>query len=84
MGKKRHEPTKKLKADKIGLWLRVSHNQRGNTHPANTETIYDAETWEFIKAMDRLKRSLGRMPTCGEVLCVAAELGYVRSGTSSG
>lgn len=82
--KKRHEPTRKPKAELIGLWLCDSHNHRGNTHLTTTEKIYDSEEWEFIKAMDRLKRSLGRMPTYSEVLERAKEMGYVLAKTGDG
>jgi hypothetical protein len=40
------------------------------------QEVYDDETWAFIAAMDRLKRRLGRMPMCGEVLEESRRIGY--------
>jgi hypothetical protein len=47
--------------------------------PVTCEKEYTAEEWEFMKAMDRYKKSKQRpYPTWGEVLEVLLGLGYRR------
>lgn len=58
------------------------HNQvnesgrRWGTDPRTSDVTYSADELEFMLAMERLKRRLGRQPTCRDVLAVARSLGY--------
>jgi hypothetical protein len=45
-------------------------------HPATGERDYSDEEREFLAAVDRERRRLGRPPTCCEILEVAKLLGY--------
>lgn len=48
--------------------------------PTTCEREYGADEVEFMQALDRYKRTSGRMfPTCSEILEVVRSLGYVRS-----
>jgi hypothetical protein len=48
--------------------------------PTTCEREYGPEELEFMQAIDRYKRSSGRMfPTCSEILEVIRGLGYVRA-----
>ncbi|NBV44060.1 MAG: hypothetical protein EBR86_00055 [Planctomycetia bacterium] len=50
--------------------------------PTTCEREYGADELEFMQALDRYKRSSGRMfPTCSEILEVIRSLGYVRGTT---
>jgi hypothetical protein len=47
--------------------------------PTTCEREYGPEEIEFMQALDRYKRTSGRMfPTCSEVLQVLRSLGYER------
>ena len=47
--------------------------------PTTCERDYGPEELEFMQALDRYKRTSGRMfPTCSEVLQVLRSLGYER------
>ncbi len=47
--------------------------------PTTCERDYATDELEFMQALDRYKRTSGRMfPTCSEVLEVVRSLGYVR------
>lgn len=47
--------------------------------PTTCERDYLPEEVEFMRALERYKRSSGRMfPTCSEILEVVHSLGYVR------
>ena len=47
--------------------------------PTTCERDYGADEVEFMQALDRYKRTSGRMfPTCSEVLEVVRSLGYAR------
>jgi hypothetical protein len=47
--------------------------------PTTCERDYGADEIEFMQALERYKRTSGRMfPTCSEVLEVVRSLGYVR------
>jgi hypothetical protein len=47
--------------------------------PTTCERDYAADELEFMQALDRYKRTSGRMfPTCSEVLEVVRSLGYAR------
>jgi len=47
--------------------------------PTTCERDYAADEIEFMQAIERYKRTSGRMfPTCSEVLEVVRSLGYVR------
>ena len=45
-------------------------------HPATGERDYSDEEREFLAAVDRERRRLGRPPTCCEILALAISLGY--------
>jgi hypothetical protein len=48
--------------------------------PTTCEREYGADELEFMQALDRYKRTSGRMfPTCSEILEVIRGLGYVRA-----
>lgn len=48
--------------------------------PTTCERDYAADEVEFMQALDRYKRSTGRMfPTCSEILEVVRSLGYERA-----
>ena len=67
---------------------RKSSNRRRFVDPATCERDYSAEEVEFMDALDKYKRSSGRMfPTCSEILEVIRGLGYVKApfaGTATG
>lgn len=69
-------------APPISAWLGCNYSR--DNHPATAARDYSGEEWEFIKAMDRLKASLGRMPTIPEVLDRAKSLGYLKSAVCVG
>lgn len=61
----------------------AAHAGRGERRrmidPTTCEREYEAEEIEFMQALERYKRTSGRMfPTCSEVLEVVRSLGYVR------
>jgi len=48
--------------------------------PTTCERDYGADELEFMQALERYKRTSGRLfPTCSEVLEVVRALGYVRA-----
>jgi len=57
----------------------VPHARRRMIDPTTCERDYDRDELEFMQALDRYKRTSGRMfPTCSEVLEVLRSLGYQR------
>lgn len=53
--------------------------RRTKIDPTTCERDYRPDEVEFMQALDRYKRSSGRMfPTCSEILEVVRGLGYVR------
>lgn len=47
--------------------------------PTTCEREYGADELEFMQALDRYKRTSGRMfPTCSEILQVVRSLGYAK------
>ncbi len=57
--------------------------QRGSRRrmidPTTCEREYAADELEFMQALDRYKRTSGRMfPTCSEILQVVRSLGYAK------
>lgn len=57
----------------------VRHARRRMIDPTTCERDYGPEELEFMQALDRYKRTNGRMfPTCSEVLQVLRSLGYER------
>lgn len=80
--KKRHDPTRRAEPEMWKSWLRGNPDYSEKHVATAVVKIYTDEEWKFIKAMDRLKRDLRRMPTCKEVLERARGLGYVRSGVA--
>ncbi|MCE9632459.1 MAG: hypothetical protein K8S94_17375 [Planctomycetia bacterium] len=58
----------------------VRHNRRRMIDPSTCERDYQPEELEFMQALDRYKRTSGRMfPTCSEVLEIVRSLGYQRA-----
>lgn len=58
----------------------VRHARRRMIDPTTCERDYAADELEFMQALDRYKRSSGRMfPTCSEILEVLRALGYERA-----
>jgi len=56
------------------------HARRRMIDPTTCERDYGPEELEFMQALDRYKRTSGRMfPTCSEVLEVLRSLGYQRA-----
>ncbi len=63
------------KADRI-----TANARRRMIDPTTCERDYGADEVEFMQALDRYKRTSGRMfPTCSEILEVVRSLGYVRT-----
>ena len=57
----------------------TSNARRRLIDPTTCERDYGADEVEFMQALERYKRTSGRMfPTCSEVLEVVRSLGYVR------
>jgi len=57
----------------------IRHGRRRLIDPATCERVYQPEEVEFMQALDRYKRTSGRMfPTCSEILEVVRQLGYRR------
>jgi len=57
----------------------ISAGRGGKEIYAIDRGIYDADTTQFVLTMGELKRRLGRMPTCGEILEAARKLGWTKS-----
>jgi hypothetical protein len=58
----------------------VRHARRRLIDPTTCDRDYGPEELEFMQALDRYKRTSGRMfPTCSEVLEVLRSLGYQRA-----
>ena len=53
--------------------------RRRQIDPSTCEREYAADELEFMQALDRYKRTNGRMfPTCSEILEVVRSLGYAK------
>lgn len=66
------------------LQRREKVSRRRQIDPTTCEREYTDEEIEFMHALDRYKRSSGRMfPTCSEVLEVLRNLGYKRVNPSA-
>jgi hypothetical protein len=58
----------------------VRNARRRMIDPTTCDREYGPEELEFMQALDRYKRTSGRMfPTCSEVLEVLRSLGYQRA-----
>ena len=54
-------------------------DRRRMVDPTTCEREYAADELEFMQALDRYKRTSGRMfPTCSEILEVVRSLGYAK------
>lgn len=54
-------------------------DRRRLVDPTTCERDYAADELEFMQALDRYKRTSGRMfPTCSEILEVVRSLGYAK------
>jgi hypothetical protein len=61
------------------LQRREKVNRRRQIDPTTCERDYSLDEIEFMHALDRYKRTSGRMfPTCSEVLEVIRSLGYAK------
>jgi hypothetical protein len=59
--------------------VEVARQRRRLIDPTTCERDYGADEIEFMQALERYKRTSGRMfPTCSEVLEVVRSLGYAR------
>ena len=57
----------------------TANARRRMIDPTTCERDYGADEVEFMQALDRYKRTSGRMfPTCSEILEVVKALGYRR------
>ncbi len=67
------------KSDRAGVARLGARERRRLIDPTTCERDYAADEIEFMQAIERYKRTSGRMfPTCSEVLEVVRSLGYVR------
>jgi hypothetical protein len=67
------------KSDRAGVGRLAARERRRLIDPTTCERDYAADEIEFMQAIERYKRTSGRMfPTCSEVLEVVRSLGYVR------
>jgi hypothetical protein len=67
------------KSDRVGAAKPSARERRRLIDPTTCERDYAADEIEFMQAIERYKRTSGRMfPTCSEVLEVVRSLGYVR------
>ena len=58
----------------------TANARRRMIDPTTCERDYGTDEIEFLQALDRYKRTSGRMfPTCSEILEVVRSLGYVRT-----
>jgi hypothetical protein len=66
-------------SDRAGVARLAARERRRLIDPTTCERDYAADEIEFMQAIERYKRTSGRMfPTCSEVLEVVRSLGYVR------
>ena len=66
------------------LQRREKVTRRRQIDPTTCEREYSDHEIEFMHALDRYKRSSGRMfPTCSEILEVIRDLGYVKVGDAN-
>jgi hypothetical protein len=64
---------------RAGVARPIASERRRLIDPTTCERDYAADEIEFMQAIERYKRTSGRMfPTCSEVLEVVRSLGYVR------
>ena len=69
--------------DRRTVERRVKPARRRQIDPTTCERDYSIEEVEFMSALEKYKRSSGRMfPTCSEILEVIRGLGYVRPQTT--
>ncbi len=62
-----------------GVQLSTKQPRRRHIDPTTCERDYTIQEREFMIALDKYKRSSGRMfPTCSEILEVIRNLGYVQ------
>jgi hypothetical protein len=58
----------------------TANARRRMIDPTTCERDYGADEVEFMQALERYKRTSGRMfPTCSEILEVVRSLGYIRT-----
>ena len=58
--------------------MKNNGNERRFSVPVGDFHLDRSDIWEFVKAMDALKRRLRRQPTPREILHEAKRLGYQR------
>jgi hypothetical protein len=72
-------PRSAPRGDSAGGRSATRHARRRMIDPTTCERDYGPDELEFMQALDRYKRTSGRMfPTCSEVLEVLRSLGYQR------
>jgi len=65
---------------KPSLKIEEKSKKRRHIDPTTCERDYSGEEVEFMKALEKYKRSNSRpFPTCSEILEVLRELGYVKT-----
>jgi hypothetical protein len=71
-------------AERRKLQRREKVTRRRQIDPTTCEREYSDNEIEFMHALDRYKRSSGRMfPTCSEILEVIRDLGYAKVGDAN-
>jgi hypothetical protein len=67
------------------LERRAKVNRRRQIDPTTCERDYSDDEIEFMHALERYKRTSGRMfPTCSEILEVVRALGYQKTSAAEG
>lgn len=80
----RRKNEESVAVERRGIERREKVNRRRQIDPTTCERDYTDDEVEFMNALDRYKRTSGRMfPTCSEVLEVLRGLGYVKQSTPS-
>lgn len=79
--RKKDEP---VAEEKRVLQRRAKVQRRRQIDPTTCERDYTFDEVEFMQALERYKRTSGRMfPTCSEVLEVIRDLGYAKTANSA-
>jgi hypothetical protein len=78
-GNERRNESQPVAVERRKLQRREKVSRRRQIDPTTCERDYSVEEVEFMHALDRYKRTSGRMfPTCSEVLEVIRGLGYAK------
>ncbi len=80
----RRTQTMPVASERRKLERREKVNRRRQIDPTTCERDYSDDEVEFMHALDRYKRTSGRMfPTCSEVLEVIRGLGYIKTNPTT-